>query len=305
MASHLSYVQTIDRPNSRVSLARSDTTYHSFQDSDIQEPEGPSNDQSTVCPRPTSAIPEEEPRQEAPEMRRQDSGYESMAPRSSTSSHHKSNTESSLSPSSSTRKRRSRPNPKRASMSGPIAHRPRQYHHHYHHHRTSVSTPRSSTAHSVQSHQPVTYFHFPHFTSSDPALIDPDPPSPSHLHDTKDFASASLFTLQHEDQRAESPAPYLPPATTHYWTSDHTRRLEYAAIDAASKGVRGWVIRHVVPDCFIPESKRRIGFEDDRGSVVRYRLDLVETADEASSGTEKTRPVKGWRAWWFRKRSKA
>jgi hypothetical protein len=89
----------------------------------------------------------------------------------------------------------------------------------------------------------------------------------------------------------------LPPQTTHYWTSDRTRRLEYAAIDAASKGVRGWVMRHVVPDCFVPQSKRRIGFEDDRGSVLRHRLEL----DAEEGGGEKAEEgrVRGWRGWWF------
>jgi hypothetical protein len=73
-----------------------------------------------------------------------------------------------------------------------------------------------------------------------------------------------------------------PPATTHYWTSDATRRLEYAAIDAASRGVKGWVLRHVVPDCFVPRSsssRRHVGFDDDCGSVRRYRLDLPADDD--------------------------
>ncbi|KAL1835864.1 hypothetical protein VTJ49DRAFT_5965 [Mycothermus thermophilus] len=299
MASHLSLVQTIDRPNSRVSLARSDTTYHSFQeDSDIHEPQVPSSQQQpSVCPRPASAIPEEEPRPSATEMRRQDSGYESMAPRNSTSSHHqKSASESSPSLSSSTRKRRTRPAAKRSSYSGPVAYRPRNYPH-----RTSVSPPPGSPSLSTQSHQPVTYFHFPHFTSSDPALVEPEPPSPvGGLHDTKDFATASVFTLQ---PRSESPAYPLPPQTTHYWTSDSTRRLEYAAIDAASKGVKGWVIRHVLPDCFIPESKRRVGFEDDRGSVVRYRLSLEADESTAPEKNQSGRPAKGWRAWWLKRRT--
>jgi hypothetical protein len=109
----------------------------------------------------------------------------------------------------------------------------------------------------------------------------------------KDFASTPSFAL-------EAPAYPLPPQTTHYWTSDRTRRLEYAAIDAASNGVRGWVMRHVVPDCFVPQSKRRVGFEDDRGSVVRYRLELD---DREEVGVEKPDEdevrVRGWRGWWF------
>jgi len=92
--------------------------------------------------------------------------------------------------------------------------------------------------------------------------------------------------------RAETYPP--PPQTTHYWTSDRTRRLEYAAIDAASRGVRGWVMRHVVPDCFVPKSKRRVGFEDDRGSVVRYRLELEEIEEGAEKRDRKRR-----KGWWF------
>ena len=78
---------------------------------------------------------------------------------------------------------------------------------------------------------------------------------------------------------------------THYWTSNRTRRIEYAAIDAASRGFRGFVSK-LVPDCFLgPESSYRRGGQfwcdkaggkgrgrrrgsEDGGSVRRYRLDL-------------------------------
>jgi hypothetical protein len=137
----------------------------------------------------------------------------------------------------------------------------------------------------------VTYFHFPNFTSSDPTLVESEPVL--DLHATKDLASNPSMAL-----RSETPTYPLPPQTTHYWTSDRTRRLEYAAIDAASKGVRGWVVRHVVPDCFIPQSKRRVGFEDDRGSVVRYRLDL--DTEESAEKDESSR-TRGWKGWWSRR----
>ena len=130
----------------------------------------------------------------------------------------------------------------------------------------------------------MAYFHFPHFTSSDPALVEPEPAIA-----LDNLAPAAPDPPGH----SETPEYPLPPQTTHYWTSDQTRRLEYAAIDAASKGVRGWVMRHV-PDCFVPQSKRRVGFEDDRGSVVRYRLDLdtEESTDKAESAR-----ARGWRGW--------
>lgn len=145
----------------------------------------------------------------------------------------------------------------------------------------------------------MTYFHFPDFTSSDPALIESVGPATDQQHQhqitpSKDLATTSTFALQPQ----ESSVYPLPPQTTHYWTSDRTRRLEYAAIDAASKGVRGWVMRHVVPDCFVPQSKRRIGFEDDRGSVVRYRLELDAEEPEPVEKPESVK-TKGWRGWWF------
>ncbi|KAJ2991918.1 hypothetical protein NUW58_g2343 [Xylaria curta] len=82
------------------------------------------------------------------------------------------------------------------------------------------------------------------------------------------------------DEETEQVYHPPPPQTTHYWTSDHTRRLEYAAIDAASRGIKGWVMKHVVPDCLVPKDNRRLAFDDDTGSVRRYRLELE--CDDAS-----------------------
>ncbi|KAH6617204.1 hypothetical protein F5144DRAFT_498734 [Chaetomium tenue] len=289
--SHLSHLTAIDRPDSRVSLARSDSTYHSFQDIDLPEPEVPSRpvQKPIVCPPRSSPSPKEEPRPIAREMRRQDSGYESIAPQESLSSRQRTSSSNSLS--SSTRQRRTRPPNHRSPKSGPVSHRPRNGRH-------SVSPPGSSRSLASQPQQPVTYFHFPHFTSSDPTLVETDAAVVARKN-AKDFASTPCFAL-------EAPAYPLPPQTTHYWTSDRTRRLEYAAIDAASNGVRGWVMRHVVPDCFVPQSKRRVGFEDDRGSVVRYRLELDDreegaAAAAAAAGAEKPDEVRvrGWKGWWF------
>lgn len=83
------------------------------------------------------------------------------------------------------------------------------------------------------------------------------------------------------------PPPTPPPATVQYWTSDSTRRLEYAAIDAASRGVRGFLIK-IAPDCMLPEDYKRTRFcegdDDDAGSVRRYRLKLPEDVDEKAGG---------------------
>ncbi|KAL2016339.1 hypothetical protein VTK56DRAFT_3851 [Thermocarpiscus australiensis] len=278
--SHLSPSTAIDRPDSRVSLARSDTTYHSFQDADLSEPEVPSQPSPVrpVCsPPPSSFSPREEGGPEIAEMRRQDSGYESITPRDSQSSCRRT-ASTSL---SSARHRRARPSARRAPRSGPVSRLPRNARH-------SVSPPGSSRW--LPPQQPGTYFHFPLFTSSDPALNETE--LAVDLHSSREFTPEPKYALT-----SETPAYPLPPQTTHYWTSDRTRRLEYAAIDAASKGVRGWVMRHVVPDCFVPQSKRRIGFEDDRGSVIRHRLEL-----ESEGSDEKTESIRNrgwWRGWWF------
>lgn len=97
------------------------------------------------------------------------------------------------------------------------------------------------------------------------------------------------------------PSPPPPPATVQYWTSDSTRRLEYAAIDAASRGIRGFFTK-LVPDCILPASSRRTKFHDDEesdaGSVRRYRLTLPEEKEVALEGEREglARPS-GLRRW--------
>ncbi|KAK7747412.1 hypothetical protein SLS53_001667 [Cytospora paraplurivora] len=88
-----------------------------------------------------------------------------------------------------------------------------------------------------------------------------------------------------------------PPQTTHYWTSDRTRRLEYAAIDAASRGVRGWIMRNCMPECLVPKEKRRVAFDDDTGSVRRYRLDLeIECPEDSVPPSPAGEKPRGFRA---------
>ncbi|KAI1076932.1 hypothetical protein F5B20DRAFT_307088 [Whalleya microplaca] len=89
-------------------------------------------------------------------------------------------------------------------------------------------------------------------------------------------------TISDDDTIEPGPSYPPPPQTTHYWTSDHTRRLEYAAIDAASQGVKGWFMKHIIPDCFVPKANRRLTFDDDSGSVRRYRLELDGDEEEAT-----------------------
>ncbi|KAK4201515.1 hypothetical protein QBC40DRAFT_171394 [Triangularia verruculosa] len=275
--------ESIDRPDSRVSFARSEasshSTYHSFQDLDLVEPEVPpsvppkSSSRPPIClPAPTSVPTTSQRPPVAWEMRRQDSGYESINPRDSFTSHHKGASTTSL---ASSGRKRVRPATRRSPRSAPVSQLQRSS-------RRSASPTCGYRQPEEVQQQEVTYFQFPQpqFTS-EPAAFDEAPMS----------AEANY---SHKSEVATYPPP---PQTTHYWTSDQTRRLEYAAIDAASKGVRGWVMRHVVPECLVPTSKRRVGFEDDRGSVIRYRLDLDTEEDAEEKAGSDSR--KGWRTWLF------
>ncbi|PVH79923.1 hypothetical protein DL98DRAFT_211530 [Cadophora sp. DSE1049] len=140
--------------------------------------------------------------------------------------------------------------------------------------RPSLSS-RHTTAFAQQQQQPYQFFQFPSLTDASPP-----PTTSTSLHPNS--PSPNPTTL--------SPPP--PPATIQYWTSDSTRRLEYAAIDAASKGVRGFFIK-LLPDCILPASSRRTKFhcEDDdaasdAGSVRRYRLVLPEEKEGVCCGRE-------------------
>lgn len=68
---------------------------------------------------------------------------------------------------------------------------------------------------------------------------------------------------------------------TMHWTSPSTRRRDYARIDKANSGIRGF-FRRVVPRCVSgPQEKFYEKDQSDAGSVRRYRIDDVEpTVDE-------------------------
>ncbi|CAK7212276.1 hypothetical protein SBRCBS47491_001408 [Sporothrix bragantina] len=234
----------------------------------------------------------------ATEMYRRDSGYESTTPqdrqpRSPGTSNRRAGSTTPSRPGS-----RTRPPTRRAAKSGSsITRLPK----------TSKLSSRAPLIHNANAH-PVTvtpsvydynsyhdsspydnnnnthtsYFHFP---SPDPQPVGddilPHPSTHTHTHETHTHESFNDSYAYAADNN--STAIYqAPPQTTHYWTSDQTRRLEYAAIDAASRGFKGWVMRHVVPDCFVPKAKRRVTFDDDTGSVRRYRIEL-----ETEESTEK------------------
>jgi hypothetical protein len=66
------------------------------------------------------------------------------------------------------------------------------------------------------------------------------------------------------------------PATIMHWTSDETRRKEYAKIDMASKGIRGLLSR-LFPRLAMKSKRSRFYDEKDgsrAGSIRRYRLNF-------------------------------
>ncbi|EFQ34579.1 hypothetical protein CGRA01v4_13951 [Colletotrichum graminicola] len=304
------------RAESRASVAASDTTYHtcayqSFNDVELFAPSSPPS--RTPVPAPASppssshqdpySRPDHYPHHkdvepETAEMRRQDSGYESLPPRSSFSNPRRSSTASSSHSSSNPRSRgrptirrapKTSPYPTAARTSGGSLYHPQQRQH----------------LHSALSQPPVTFFHFPaHPTDVELAARRPREDVeleqrvllPAGASSSASAAAAAAASASGEEGSADV-AP-LPPQATHYWTSDRTRRLEYAAIDAASRGVKGWVKRHLVPDCFVPKEKH-VAFDDDTGSVRRYRLELDEEAPCEKRGCGGRR--RSWFAW---KRSK-
>ncbi|OHF00981.1 hypothetical protein CORC01_03809 [Colletotrichum orchidophilum] len=309
------------RTESRASVAASDTTYYtcayqSFHDVELYAPSSPPS--KTPIPAPTSApirapapapshyhhFPAHPQQQQQPqrhkdkepeptEMRRQDSGYESLPPRSSFSNPRRASTasssQSSSSPGAAAPRCRGRPTVRRAAKTSPYP-------------ATTARTSGSSLYHPQRPHQqhaqpPATFFHFP----AHPTDVELAARRPSHrgggggVEDLELDQRQLLLSPGHqqEGQECSEVAPPLPPQATHYWTSDRTRRLEYAAIDAARTGVTGWMKRHLVPDCFVPKEKH-VAFDDDTGSVRRYRLELDEDmpCEKGCAGRRR-----GWFGW--------
>jgi len=74
---------------------------------------------------------------------------------------------------------------------------------------------------------------------------------------------------------------YVLPATEIRWTSDETRRREYAEIDRANKGLRGlW--KKILPGLARKSSRSRFYTDDgsDGDSIRRYRLDMSENNEQ-------------------------
>ncbi|KAB5542809.1 hypothetical protein GE09DRAFT_226846 [Coniochaeta sp. 2T2.1] len=249
----MSHLSPHPRPQSSASIA-SDTTFHSFNHAEPQYksamPEPPSRKTHTILA--------------SHGMHRQDSGYESMTPASPPPSSRRQSAAPSVTSSSPRSRTKSRPSVRRAAKSGPVIHVPRP---NIQKSRSTTFCPRYRQAQAEQS----TYHEFPQFTPSEQTEL-----SRATSEENSSASGAVAYTPDTTYTAGTEHYRSSPPQTTQYWTSDRTRRLEYAAIDAASRGVRGWVMRHMVPDCFIPEDRRCVRFDDDSGSVVRYRLDLDE-----------------------------
>lgn len=335
----------VPRSHSRASFY-STTTYHSFQDVELYEPGCTPDEKGMSTSRVPRSVEASTPvvrRQRTSrrddfdknpasfQMVRQDSGYESSTPtRNSQSSkrhRHTSRTKSSSSPPPTDSQPRTSMSQKRPALrrSRPISNMPRSSI------TVSRSPPRSHPQQQPQHNDPYSYFQFP----SPEQLDQPEEqtqdqstdiaPVSIHLNTlntepqsekpSSSYSSAPQAALVHPESpypRVETPLSPLPPQTTHYWTSDRTRRLEYAAIDAASRGVRGWIMRNCVPECFVPKERRRVCFDDDTGSVRRYRLDLeIECPEDSvppSPVGEKPRGFRargGGRGLWAKLRGKA
>lgn len=321
----------VPRSHSRASCY-STTTYHSFQDIELYEPGctpeakdscasrilQPSESRASARHR-SSRKDDFEKQSFASRMVRQDSGYESSTPSSkqykrprnygssqyATSS--PSPTTDSQSRKSSSQTRQQRPSLRRSRpISTTMA-------------RSSLTISRSPQR--PQHNDPYSYFQFP-----SPEQLEEQQKRQSAdlapviltVNKANQQSTTSITTTQQQEQQqqpandlpipskmetegarggSESPLAPLPPQTTHYWTSDRTRRLEYAAIDAASRGVRGWIMRNCVPECFVPRERRRVGFEDDSGSVRRYRLDLeIECPEDSVPPSPVGEKPRGFRA---------
>ncbi|KAK5995328.1 hypothetical protein PT974_03732 [Cladobotryum mycophilum] len=260
------------------SFANSDTTtYHSFNDIELLEP--PMSPPTTSHGRsPMSEYKVDHSPPIAMKMQRQDSGYESHfssgSPRNSVTHSHM-------------------PPARRLSITSHAA--------------TTTSAAANNASLTRTRTRPVTR----RSTGSQSSIAYPaaaPAPAPARNSTTVAPQQMTLFQFPSPDlveltETNQEPANPPLPQTTHYWTSDSTRRLEYAAIDAASRGFKGWVRRHLLPDCFVGKEKH-LAFDDDSGSVRRYRLDLADEPCEkfASGPNATTRPLRRGRLFFWRMR---
>ncbi|PBP19822.1 hypothetical protein BUE80_DR009294 [Diplocarpon rosae] len=280
------HVSHAHRASTNMELRRLTSTSRAPPQSPTPLPRGPS---MLISLPPPASYPSPLPSPEvpAPKMDRQDSGYAS----SPSSASRPSSTSSAPGP--------GRRNPKHARGKGMSTRGS-----------PSISTSTATTASTSSTARPPARRH-PRSARPSHSGARPRPalcsrhttPSATSTTTSSSFSSPSEF--YHFPSLPPPAPPPPPPATVQYWTSDSTRRLEYAAIDAASQGVKGFFAR-LVPDCIQPAEKRRARFCEggegsEAGSVRRYRLVLPEEGEkgEAAGGGERDEgKMRGlWRRW--------
>ncbi|EXJ77922.1 hypothetical protein A1O3_09081 [Capronia epimyces CBS 606.96] len=107
-------------------------------------------------------------------------------------------------------------------------------------------------------------------------------------------SDTSKYTVHHHHHGHPRPRPQL--ETVISWTSNATRRKEYAKIDRAHSGVRGF-LRRLVPRCVCKTARK--GFFTgycDGNSVRRFRMNVcgengAESEDDETEAEEKQDPV--------------
>ncbi|KAI1431102.1 hypothetical protein GGR50DRAFT_698352 [Xylaria sp. CBS 124048] len=244
-------------PRARPDADTSDATYQSFHDVELFEPTAPLADTLIAIPPgrhsedDNNDDDEEEDNFGPKPITRHDSGYESSG---------SSRSKSANSPSD-----------------------------HHHHHHKSKREPECKTLEIRHSTEVTTYHQDTvkrrSFPRGQPIAHNPLQVGMSQhqLPNSYFYFPSPEEVAGHADHEESKSGPLYrqPPQTIQYWLSDKTRRLEYAAIDAASRGLKGWFMKHMVPNCIVPKDSRRLTFDDDSGSVRRYRLELEPEASPA------------------------
>lgn len=103
------------------------------------------------------------------------------------------------------------------------------------------------------------------------------------------MASETARRLSEPQSDIHNPTAERPPFNSVIsWTSDATRRDEYAKIDRANSGLRGF-FRKLMPRPFLSRNSRRDFFTGkcDGDSVRRFRMDVAD--DEESHASEDPR----------------
>ncbi|TVY28709.1 hypothetical protein LHYA1_G002403 [Lachnellula hyalina] len=249
---HLQHLKTNLHNRSISSIASDTATFHSAQGNPPQmELRTMSSPNSRIVTRPVApSKPLVSPKLESVKMNRQDSGFEDST----------RSTASSRRTSSSSNRHRSPTKPKRRTTPSNDSGRPSTR-------LAGRSTPSDVRNSCSSGRRPC--LHMRHTSPTQQAV---------HASTYQFFQFPSLSDPQPEHDAVSPITP--PPVTVQYWTSDSTRRLEYAAIDAASGGMKGFLIK-LIPDCILPAGSRRMRFHEtdadsDVGSVRRYRLALPE-----------------------------